>query len=245
MARDGDRDDLELHRRLCRRATGGPSTSSTGATRRPPTGWPTGSPASRSWPRTWSTTRSWRCGGPPRPSTPPGARSARSSCPWCITGRSTRSGARSGSANGSERAANLEPAGRRRRCGGRGRRGRHGRSAASRSVRRSRRSPPEQRQVLEMAYFQGMTQVQIAEELGIPLGTVKTRTLAAMRKLRAAALHREDERDRRPRSDRGAAGRLRPAEPLGRGRRRGRPAALRSRAARARPAATPSAASRT
>ena len=35
-----------------------------------------------------------------------------------------------------------------------------------------------------MAYFDGKTQVQIAEELGIPLGTVKTRTLAAMRKLR-------------------------------------------------------------
>ena len=43
--------------------------------------------------------------------------------------------------------------------------------------------PPDQRQVLEMAYFQGFTQVKIAEELGIPLGTVKTRTLAAMRKL--------------------------------------------------------------
>lgn len=46
--------------------------------------------------------------------------------------------------------------------------------------------PDEQRQVLEMAYFGGKTQVQIAEELGIPLGTVKTRTLAAMRKLRKA-----------------------------------------------------------
>jgi RNA polymerase sigma-70 factor (ECF subfamily) len=44
----------------------------------------------------------------------------------------------------------------------------------------------EQRQVLEMAYFGGKTQVQIAEEIGIPLGTVKTRTLAAMRKLRKA-----------------------------------------------------------
>lgn len=44
--------------------------------------------------------------------------------------------------------------------------------------------PPEQRQVLEMAYFDGLTQVQIADRLGIPLGTVKTRTLAAMRKLR-------------------------------------------------------------
>jgi RNA polymerase sigma-70 factor (ECF subfamily) len=42
----------------------------------------------------------------------------------------------------------------------------------------------EQRQALEMAYFDGMTQAQIAERLGIPLGTVKTRTLAAMRKLR-------------------------------------------------------------
>ena len=46
--------------------------------------------------------------------------------------------------------------------------------------------PAAQRQVLEMAYFDGKTQVQIAEELDIPLGTVKTRTLAAMRKLRAA-----------------------------------------------------------
>lgn len=44
--------------------------------------------------------------------------------------------------------------------------------------------PPAQRQVLEMAYLDGMTQVQIAESVGIPLGTVKTRTLAAMRKLR-------------------------------------------------------------
>ncbi len=43
---------------------------------------------------------------------------------------------------------------------------------------------PDQRQVLEMAYFGGKTQVQIAEEIAIPLGTVKTRTLAAMRTLR-------------------------------------------------------------
>jgi len=44
--------------------------------------------------------------------------------------------------------------------------------------------PHDQRRVLEMAYFAGMTQAAIAEELGIPLGTVKTRTLAAMQKLR-------------------------------------------------------------
>jgi RNA polymerase sigma factor (sigma-70 family) len=46
--------------------------------------------------------------------------------------------------------------------------------------------PPDQRQVLGMAYFGGKTQAAIAEELGVPLGTVKTRTLAAMRKLRKA-----------------------------------------------------------
>lgn len=51
--------------------------------------------------------------------------------------------------------------------------------------------PPEQRQVLELAYFGGYTQVRIAQELQIPVGTVKTRTLAAMRKLRRA-LYRED-----------------------------------------------------
>lgn len=49
----------------------------------------------------------------------------------------------------------------------------------------------EQREVLELAYFGGLTQVRIAECLGIPVGTVKTRTLAAMRKLRRV-LYRED-----------------------------------------------------
>ena len=44
----------------------------------------------------------------------------------------------------------------------------------------------EQRQVVELAYFHGYTQARIAEETGVPLGTVKTRTLAAMRRLRAA-----------------------------------------------------------
>ena len=54
-----------------------------------------------------------------------------------------------------------------------------------REVREALRSlSDDQRQVLQMAYFGGMTQAQIAERLEIPLGTVKTRTLAAMRKLR-------------------------------------------------------------
>jgi RNA polymerase sigma-70 factor (ECF subfamily) len=51
--------------------------------------------------------------------------------------------------------------------------------------------PAEQKSVVEMAYFGGYTQAQVAEELGIPLGTVKTRTLAAMRKLRKALQERE------------------------------------------------------
>lgn len=46
--------------------------------------------------------------------------------------------------------------------------------------------PPEQRQVLELAFFKGMTQSEIADSTGIPLGTVKTRTLLAMKKLRKA-----------------------------------------------------------
>lgn len=48
------------------------------------------------------------------------------------------------------------------------------------------RLPAEQRQVLEMAFYEGMTQSEIASRAGIPLGTVKTRTLLAMKKLRAA-----------------------------------------------------------
>ncbi len=46
--------------------------------------------------------------------------------------------------------------------------------------------PAEQRQVLELAFFRGMTQSEIATSTGIPLGTVKTRTLLAMKKLRKA-----------------------------------------------------------
>lgn len=41
-----------------------------------------------------------------------------------------------------------------------------------------------QREVIEMAYFEGYSQSQIAERLGQPLGTVKTRVRAAMNALR-------------------------------------------------------------
>jgi len=44
--------------------------------------------------------------------------------------------------------------------------------------------PEPQRQALTLAYFGGYTQSQIAELTGVPLGTVKTRMFAAMRRLR-------------------------------------------------------------
>jgi RNA polymerase sigma-70 factor (ECF subfamily) len=46
--------------------------------------------------------------------------------------------------------------------------------------------PQEQRDVLTKMYFEGLSQSQIAQRMGLPLGTVKSRTLLGMRRLRAA-----------------------------------------------------------
>jgi RNA polymerase sigma-70 factor (ECF subfamily) len=44
--------------------------------------------------------------------------------------------------------------------------------------------PPAQREVIDLAYFHGFSQSEIAEKLDQPLGTVKTRVRLAMQKLR-------------------------------------------------------------
>lgn len=48
-----------------------------------------------------------------------------------------------------------------------------------------RLSPPD-REVLELAYFAGLTQLEIAEHLHTPLGTIKSRTFNALQRLNQA-----------------------------------------------------------
>ena len=64
-----------------------------------------------------------------------------------------------------------------------------GRELAERYARASEvraaleRLPAEQREVLTLAYFGDLTQTQIAERLGVPLGTVKARAFRGLRRL--------------------------------------------------------------
>jgi RNA polymerase sigma-70 factor, ECF subfamily len=54
----------------------------------------------------------------------------------------------------------------------------------SRVAEAVRTLPAEQREVVELAYFGGLSQSEIADKIGQPLGTVKTRTRLAGQKLR-------------------------------------------------------------
>lgn len=49
--------------------------------------------------------------------------------------------------------------------------------------------PPDERRVVHMAHYLGMSQTEIAERLRIPLGTVKSRSYRAHRKLAGALNH--------------------------------------------------------
>jgi RNA polymerase sigma-70 factor (ECF subfamily) len=46
------------------------------------------------------------------------------------------------------------------------------------------RVPDDQRKTIEMAYFLGMTHVEISERMGVPLGTVKSRLRIGLEKMR-------------------------------------------------------------
>lgn len=46
--------------------------------------------------------------------------------------------------------------------------------------------PPEQSEVIRIAYYEGLSQRDLADRLGLPLGTVKSRTRLALDRLRSA-----------------------------------------------------------
>jgi RNA polymerase sigma-70 factor (ECF subfamily) len=53
--------------------------------------------------------------------------------------------------------------------------------------------PEDQRAILELGYFSGLTCSEMAEHLGIPIGTVKSRLHAALSKLRSVFVAKEEE----------------------------------------------------
>jgi RNA polymerase sigma-70 factor (ECF subfamily) len=58
--------------------------------------------------------------------------------------------------------------------------------------------PAEQREAVELAYFEGMTQTEIAARTGSPLGTVKSRVRSAMQSLKQVFDERTARQSGRP-----------------------------------------------
>lgn len=56
--------------------------------------------------------------------------------------------------------------------------------------------PPDQKQAIQLAYFGGLTQSQIAETLKQPLGTIKTRVRLAMQKLQGFLRDEQNSEDK-------------------------------------------------
>ena len=77
-----------------------------------------------------------------------------------------------------------------------------------RAMRRLAELSPEQREVIDLAYFEGYTRTEIAARAGIPLGTVKGRARPGLLELRHAA---ERDRDRVPPQSSGSDHRTRPS----------------------------------
>jgi len=58
--------------------------------------------------------------------------------------------------------------------------------------------PPTQRRVIELAYFRGLTHTEIAQQLGLPLGTARGRMRLGLDKLRVALKDAQPRRQAKP-----------------------------------------------